>query len=95
MMLMVMKIEPINSVEEARGDYNSRGGVLLINLLRLHQRECSVLPKNLILYFRICLSNKYKELKYLGGIIQTSVYEKWNTITPMLLKHFSLVKIRG
>lgn len=53
MMLMVMKIEPVNSVEEARGDYNSRGGSYLINLLRLHQRELSVLQKHLILYFRI------------------------------------------
>lgn len=57
MMLMVMKIEPVNSVEEARGDYNSRGGALLINLLRLYQRELRVLQKNLILYFRICISN--------------------------------------
>lgn len=75
MMLMVMKIEPVNSVEEARGDYNSRGGALLINLLRLHQRELSVLQRNLILYFRN-YNLQCKELKYLGGIIQTSVYEK-------------------
>lgn len=51
MMLMVMKIEPINSVEEARGDYNSRGGAHLINLLCLHQRELGVLQNHLVFFY--------------------------------------------
>lgn len=76
MMLMVMKIEPINSVEEARGDYNSRGGAYLINLLCFHQRELSVLQRHLI-YILEFASLLYKELKYLeGDIILKSVYEK-------------------
>lgn len=36
MMFMVMKIELVNFVEEVRGDYNFRGGVFLINLLRFY-----------------------------------------------------------
>lgn len=52
MMLMVMKIEPMNSVKEARGVSISRGGACLINLLCLHQRELNVLQKHLILYFK-------------------------------------------
>lgn len=60
MMLMVRKTEPINSVEEARGDYTSRGGAYLINLLCLHQRELSVLQKHLILYFRVVRTHGVK-----------------------------------